>query len=210
MEPLLIPDGSHHRAALNDLASISPRSRRGSAAAFPSHPDPARQPRARDELLLLEPHRGTRYPPESTSAGAWDDSGQDRKRRDLRIEAKAHMAVEQRVFGRGRLVGEPGGQSRRHGRTSSAVLRAPAGRPPLGQQLADGERARVVAGELRGRDVKVGARSVRSLASLPCPVRRGIRRTRQGRPPRFGRRRSPPAALDSPVCRRRRDAWLAS
>ena len=95
-----------------------------------------------------------------------DDYSKDRKKRDLQIEAKAHMAVQQWI--------DEGGLS-----VSRAV--SPEDIIDLHRRFCEhlpddllwvddpdtGERARVVAGELRRRDLKVGQHIAVSPGALP-------------------------------------------
>ena len=96
MDPLLIPDGSRHRAALNDLAFDLTRK---SAGFRRSLPHPIQAPLANLVRAmncyysnLIEGHDTHPVDIERALRG---DYSQDRKKRDLQIEAKAHMAVQQ-------------------------------------------------------------------------------------------------------------------
>ena len=95
-----------------------------------------------------------------------DDYSKDRKKRDLQIEARAHMAVQQWI--------DDGGLS-----VSRAV--SPEGITEIHRRFCEhlpedllwavnpdtGDRARVVAGELRRQDVKVGQHVAVSPGALP-------------------------------------------
>jgi Fic family protein len=167
MEPLLIPAGSRHRAALNDLAFDLTQK---SAGFRRSLPHPVQAPlaglvRAMNCYYsnLIEGHDTH---PIDIERALRDDYSQDRKKRDLQIEAKAHMAVQQWI--------DEGGLS-----VSQAVT--PEGIIDLHRRFCEdlpedllwihnpdtGERARVVAGELRRRDVKVGQHVAVSPGALP-------------------------------------------
>jgi Fic family protein len=96
MEPLLIPDGSRHRAALNDLAFDLTRKSSGFRRSLPR---PVQAPLANLVRAmncyysnLIEGHDTH---PIDIERALRDDYSQDRKKRDLQIEAKAHMAVQQ-------------------------------------------------------------------------------------------------------------------
>jgi Fic family protein len=167
MEPLLIPEGSRHRAGLNDLAFDLTRK---SAGFRRSLPHPIQAPLA--SLVramncyysnLIEGHDTH---PIDIERALRDDYSQDRKKRDLQIEAKAHMAVQQWI--------DEGGLS-----VDQAV--SPEGIIDLHRRFCEhlpedllwihnpetGERVRVVAGELRRRDVKVGQHVAVSSGALP-------------------------------------------
>ena len=96
MEPLLIPDGSRHRAALNDLAFDLTRKSAGFRRSLPPpiQPPLASLVRAMNCYYsnLIEGHDTH---PIDIERALRDDYSQDRKKRDLQIEAKAHMAVQQ-------------------------------------------------------------------------------------------------------------------
>jgi len=167
MEPLVIPAGSRHRAALNDLAFDLTRK---SAGFRRSLPPPIQAPlaglvRAMNCYYsnLIEGHDTH---PIDIERALRDDYSQDRKKRDLQIEAKAHMVVQQWI--------DEGGLS-----VNQAV--SPEGIIDLHRRFCEhlpedllwvhnpgsGERARVVAGELRRRDVKVGQHVAVSPGALP-------------------------------------------
>ena len=167
MEPLLIPDGSRHRAALNDLAFDLTRK---SAGFRRSLPHPIQAPLA--SLVramncyysnLIEGHDTH---PIDIERALRDDYSQDRKKRDLQIEAKAHMAVQQWI--------DEGGLSANQAVSPEGIIdlhRRFCGHLPEDLLWIDnpdtGERARVVAGELRRRDVKVGQHVAVSPGALP-------------------------------------------
>jgi Fic family protein len=167
MEPLFIPDGSRHRAALNDLAFDLTRK---SAGFRRSLPHPIQAPLANLVRAmncyysnLIEGHDTH---PIDIERALRDDYSQDRKKRDLQIEAKAHMAVQQWI--------DEGGLS-----VNQAV--SPEGVIDLHRRFCEhlpedllwihnpdtGEPVRVVAGELRRRDVKVGQHVAVSPGALP-------------------------------------------
>src|SRR3954454_4858458 len=96
MESLVIPAGSSHRAVLNDLAFDLTRK---SAGFRRSLPHPIQAPLANlvramncYYSTLIEGHDPH---PIDIERALRDDYSQDRKKRDLQIEAKAHMAVQQ-------------------------------------------------------------------------------------------------------------------
>src|SRR5215213_1419912 len=96
MDPLLIPDGSRHRSALTDLAFDLTRK---SAGFRRSLPPPIQTPLANLVRAmncyysnLIEGHDTH---PVDIERALRNDYSQDREKRDLQIEAKAHMAVQQ-------------------------------------------------------------------------------------------------------------------
>ena len=167
MEPLLITNSSRHRAGLNDLAFELTQK---SAGFRRSLPRPIQVPLA--SLVramncyysnLIEGHDTH---PIDIERALKDDYSKDRKKRDLQIEAKAHMAVQRWI--------DEGGLS-----VSQAV--SPEGIIDLHRRFCahlpddllwavnpdTGERSRVVAGELRRQDVKVGRHVPVSPGALP-------------------------------------------
>lgn len=167
MEPLLIPDSSRHRAGLNDLAFDLARK---SAGFRRSLPPPIQTPLANLVRAmncyysnLIEGHDTH---PIDIERALRDDYSQDRKKRDLQIEAKAHIAVQQWIDEGGlsvNLAVSPEGIIDLHRRFCAHL--------PEDLLWIDnpdtGERVRVVAGELRRRDVKVGQHVAVSPGALP-------------------------------------------
>jgi Fic family protein len=182
MEPMLVPDGSRHKAGLDDLA-VELASR--SAGFRRSLPDGVLEPlsdlvRAMNCYYsnLIEGH--DTHPVDIERALNSDFSAEP-KARNLQLEAKAHIAVQQ-------WVDEGGGL---HGREFSADgiceihRRFCEGLPEellWVKELDTKERIKVVPGELRDRDVTVGGH---------VPVSPG----------------PPPAVVDSPISRRQ---WARS
>ena len=167
MEPLLILDGSRHRAGLNDLAFDLTRK---SAGFRRSLPRPIQTPLANLVRAmncyysnLIEGH--DTHPIEIERA-LRDDYSQDRKRRDLQIEARAHMVVQQWIDEGGLSVNQavsPEGIIDLHRRFCEHL---PEGLLWI-HNPDTGERVRVVAGELRRGDVKVGQHVAVSPGALP-------------------------------------------
>ena len=167
MEPLLIVSGSRHRGELNDLAFELTQK----AAAFRSSlPRPMQAPlaglvRAMNCYYsnLIEGHDTH---PIDIERALKNDYNQDRKKRDLQIEAKAHMEVQQWI--------DEGGLSVSRAARAEGIIelhRRFCAHLPEDLLWVDnpdtGERVRVVAGELRKRDVKVGQHVAVSPGSLP-------------------------------------------
>lgn len=166
MEPLLISEDSRHRGALTDLAvKLS-----GQASGFRASLTPSVRA-ALAELVrsmncyysnLIEGHDTH---PIDIERALKDDYSQDKKKRDLQLEAKAHIAV-QRWIDDGNLKG----------RTVSAT-----GLCEIHRRFCDllpeemlwvedpesHERLRVVPGELRKRDVKVARHIAISPGAIP-------------------------------------------
>ncbi len=166
MEPLLIGEGSRHRAALTDLAvELAARS----AGFRRSLPDGVRTALA--DLVramncyysnLIEGHDTH---PVDIERALKNDYSKDPRKRDLQLEAKAHITVQQWI--------DAGGLS---GRTISAegikevhqrfcVLLPP---DLLWVENPDtGERSKVAPGELRDRDVRIGDHVSISAGAVP-------------------------------------------
>jgi Fic family protein len=167
MEPLLIPHSSRHWAALNDLAFELTRKSSGFRRSLPL---PIQAPLANLVRAmncyysnLIEGHDTH---PIDIERALRDDYSQDRKKRDLQIEARAHIAVQQWIDEGGLTVDQavsPEGIIELHRRFCEAL--------PEDLLWVDnpdtGERARVVAGELRRQDVKVGQHIAVSPGALP-------------------------------------------
>jgi Fic family protein len=167
MEPLLITDSSRYRGALNDLAFELTHK---SAGFRRSLPRPIQAPLA--SLVramncyysnLIEGHDTH---PIDIERALKDDYSKDRKKRDLQIEAKAHMAVQQWIDDGGLSVSRavsPEGITEIHRRFCEHL--------PEDMLWVDnpdtGDRARVVAGELRQGDVKIGEHVAVSPGALP-------------------------------------------
>lgn len=166
MEPLLISEDSRHRGALTDLAvELS-----GKASGFRASLIPSVRA-ALAELVrsmncyysnLIEGHDTH---PIDIERALKDDYSQDKKKRDLQLEAKAHIAV-QRWIDDGNLKG----------RTVSATGLCEIHRrfcdllPEEMLWVEDPEshkRLRVVPGELRKRDVKVARHIAISPGAIP-------------------------------------------
>jgi Fic family protein len=172
MEPMLVPDGSPHKAGLDDLA-VELASR--SAGFRRSLPEGVLEPLA--DLVramncyysnLIEGHDTH---PVDIERALNSDFSAETKTRNLQLEAKAHIAVQQ-------WIDEGGGL---RGREFSADgiceihRRFYEGLPEellWVQELDTKERIKVVPGELRDRDVTVG----RHVPVSPGAVRRFLDR----------------------------------
>lgn len=166
MEPLLLAEGSRHRPALSDLA-LELASR---AAAFRSRL-PSGLATALAHLVramncyysnLIEGHDTH---PIDIERALKDDYSNDRAKRDLQLEAKAHIAVQAWIDGGG-LQGREA--------TASAVYEI---HRRFCEQLPEellwvenpdtGKRLRVVPGQVRDADVRVGRHVPVSPAAVP-------------------------------------------
>jgi len=167
MEPLLIAEGSRHRSALNDLAFELTRKSVGFRRSLPRAMQAPLASLVRSMNCyysnLIEGHDTH---PIDIERALRNDYSQDQKKRDLQIEAKAHIAVQQWIDDGGLSVNQAvsfDGITGLHRRFC--------------EQLPDnllwidnpdtGDKARVVAGELRKRDVKVGQHIAVSPGALP-------------------------------------------
>ena len=156
MEPLLIEHGSRHRPILNDLAfelaAVSAGFRRSLPPAI--QPPLANLVRAMNCYYsnLIEGH--DTHPIEIERA-LKNDYSQDPKKRDLQVEAKAHITVQQWIDG--------GGLPATRAVSTDGIVEV---HRRFCELLPDDllwvenpetkERIRVVPGELRQRDVRVG------------------------------------------------------
>ena len=167
MEPLLITDSSRYRGALNDLAFELTQK---SAGFRRSLPRPIQAPLA--SLVramncyysnLIEGHDTH---PIDIERALKDDYSKDQKKRDLQIEAKAHMAVQQWIDDGGLSVSRAVSAE-----DITEIHRRFCEYLPEDMLWVDnpdtGDRARVVAGELRQGDVKVGQHVAVSPGALP-------------------------------------------
>ena len=103
MEPLLLGESSRHRPALTDLAfDLTQIPLWPSPQPAPELGNLARRIGPGDELLLLQSNRRPRHSPiRHLNDGPKNDYSQDRKKRDLQLEAKAHIAVQEWIDGGG-------------------------------------------------------------------------------------------------------------
>jgi Fic family protein len=166
MEPLLISEDSRHRGALTDLAVELA----GKAAGFRASLAPGVRT-ALAELVramncyysnLIEGHDTH---PVDIERALKDDYSKDRKKRDLQLEARAHIAV-QRWIDDGHLKGRAvsaSGLCEIHKRFCELLpddmLRV--------EEPDTKEKLRVVPGELRQRDVKVARHVAISPGAIP-------------------------------------------
>ncbi|QQS14154.1 MAG: Fic family protein [Rhodospirillales bacterium] len=156
MEPMLITDGSRHRTSLNDLALELAQRAAGFRRSLPESllTSLADLVRAMNCYYsnLIEGH--DTHPVDIERALKNDYSAEPRKR-DLQLEAKAHITVQRWIDGgglAGRAVTADGLceiHRRFCGSLPDELLRV--------DHPATGERIRVVPGALRKRDVEVGA-----------------------------------------------------
>jgi Fic family protein len=167
MEPLLIPDNSRHRAALTDLALDLAQKSAGFRHSLPptllaSLADLVRGLNCYYSNLI----EGHDTHPVDIERALKNDYSQDRRKRDLQIEAKAHIEV-QRWIDTGGLAG--------HAAVAAAGVREIHRRfcELLPEDLlwvestGTGERVRLVPGEFRRQDVRVGDHIAISPAALP-------------------------------------------
>lgn len=166
MEPLRLPEGSRHRTQLTDLALDLARRSEGLRRSLPEEPRQALADLVREMNCyysnLIEGHHTHPVDIERALAGDYSD---DSEQRDLQLEAEAHIAVQ-------RWIDEDG---LKRPATSVTAIREIHRRfterlPDALCWVADpetGEKARVVPGELRDRDVKVGKHLAVSPGALP-------------------------------------------
>lgn len=167
MEPLLIPDSSRHRPALTDLALDLTQKSAGFGRSLPptllaSLADLVRAMNCYYSNLI----EGHDTHPVDIERALKNDYSQDRRKRDLQLEAKAHITVQQWIDSGG-LAG--------HAAVTSASMAEIHRRfcellpeDLLWVQTADTrERVRVVPGEFRRQDVRVGDHIAISPGALP-------------------------------------------
>jgi Fic family protein len=167
MEPLLIGDGSRHRGALTDLALDLTQKSAGFRRSLPPSllTSLAGLVRAMNCYYsnLIEGHDTH---PVDIERALKNDYSKDARKRDLQIEAKAHIAVQEWIDGgglKGSLAIKAEAICGIHRRFCEL----------LPEDLlwvedpATKERVRVVPGELRMRDVQVGTHVAVSPGALP-------------------------------------------
>jgi len=167
MEPLLIADGSRHRALLTDLAFELSRKSAGFRRSLPSglltsFADLVRAMNCYYSNLI----EGHDTHPIDIERALKQDYSQDAQKRDLQLEARAHIAVQEWI--------DCGGLSGGRAYTAEGIREI---HRRFCELLPDDllwvedpltkERLRVVAGELRRRDVRVGAHVAISPGAVP-------------------------------------------
>jgi Fic family protein len=167
MEPLLIGDGSRHRAALTDLALDLAQKSAGFRRSLPpslltSLADLVRAMNCYYSNLI----EGHDTHPVDIERGLKNDYSKDARKRDLQLEAKAHIAVQKWIDRgglRGGLAIKAEGVCEIHRRFCELL--------PEDflwvEDPATKERVRLVPGELRNRDVQVGSHVAISPGALP-------------------------------------------
>lgn len=171
MEPLLIGEGSRHRGALTDLALELAQKSSGFRRSLPesllvSLADLVRAMNCYYSNLI----EGHDTHPVDIERALKNDYSKDARKRDLQLEAKAHITVQKWIDGgglKGRAV------------TSEGIREV---HRRFCEELPDDllwvedpatkERVRVVPGELRRKDVTVGAHIAVSPGAVPRFLRR--------------------------------------
>ncbi|MGH8679153.1 MAG: Fic family protein [Burkholderiales bacterium] len=166
MEPLLIGDGSRHRAGLTDLALELAQKSAGFRRSLPesllaSLADLVRSMNCYYSNLI----EGHDTHPIDIERALKDDYSKDAKKRDLQLEAKAHITVQQWI--------DSGGQKGR----ALTVYSIRETHRRFCEQLPDDllwiedpatkEQIKVIPGELRPRDVMVGNHVAISPPAVP-------------------------------------------
>jgi Fic family protein len=166
MEPLLISESSRHRGALTDLAVDLA----GKAAGFRSSLAPGVRTALADLVRSMNCYysnliEGHDTHPVDIERALKNDYSTDRTKRDLQLEARAHIMVQQWLDAgnlRGRSV-TPEGIREIHRRFCELL-------PEDMLWVEESEthqRLRVVPGELRRRDIKVGRHIAISPGAIP-------------------------------------------
>ena len=167
MEPLLIGEGSRHRGELTDLALDLTQKSSGFRRSLPPSllASLANLVRSMNCYYsnLIEGHDTH---PIDIERALKNDYSQDARKRDLQFEAKAHITVQQWIDGGGLKGGRainPESICEIHRRFCELLpedlLRV--------EDPATKEQIRLVPGEFRGRDVKVGRHVAISPGALP-------------------------------------------
>lgn len=171
MEPLLIGEGSRHRGALTDLAVELAQKSAGFRRSMPeslltSLADLVRAMNCYYSNLI----EGHDTHPVDIERALKNDYSKDARKRDLQLEAKAHIAVQKWIDGgglKGRALTSDGIREvhRRFGELLPDDLL-------VVEDPETKERVRVVPGELRRRDVRVGGHVPVSPGALPRFLKR--------------------------------------
>lgn len=176
MEPLLTGDGSCHRAALTDLALVLTQKSAGFRRSLPpslltSLADLVRAMNCYYSNLI----EGHDTHPVDIERALKNDYSRDARKRDLQLEAKAHIAVQKWIDGgglKGGLALTAGGICEIHRRFCELL---PEDLLWVEDSVTN-EKLRVAPGELRTRDVRVGDH----VAISPGAVPRFLERFTQG------------------------------
>jgi Fic family protein len=166
MEPLLISESSRHRGALTDLAVDLA----GKAAGFRSSLAPGVRTALADLVRSMNCYysnliEGHDTHPVDIERALKNDYSTDRTKRDLQLEARAHIMVQQWLDAgnlRGRSV-TPEGIREIHRRFCELLPEDML----WVEEPETHERLRVVPGELRRRDIKVGRHIAISPGAIP-------------------------------------------
>lgn len=172
MEPLLLEHGSRHRAALTDLALDLTQKAAGFRRSLPpflltSLADLVRAMNCYYSNLI----EGHDTHPVDIERALKNDYSQDARKRDLQLEAKAHIAVQKWIDGgglKGGLALKAEGICEIHRRFCELL-------PDdllWVEDPATKEKLRLVPGEVRKRDVKVGNHVAISPGALPRFLKR--------------------------------------
>jgi Fic family protein len=167
MEPLLITDSSRHRGPLTDLALELAQKSAGFRRSLP----PALLASLADLVRAMNCYysnliEGHDTHPVDIERALKNDYSQDRGKRDLQLEAKAHIAVHQWID-----MGGIGGHAAIRAESILEIHRRFCELLPEDllwvEDPVTGERVRVVSGKLRERDVRVGNHIAVSPGALP-------------------------------------------
>jgi Fic family protein len=167
IEPLLVTESSRHRGALTDLALDLAQKSAGFRRSLP----PALLASLADLVRAMNCYysnliEGHDTHPIDIERATKNDYSQDRKKRDLQLEAKAHIAVQQWID----KGGIPGHAAIRAG-SIAEIHRLFCELLPEDllwvEDPATKERLRVIPGEFRRRDVRVGDHIAISPGALP-------------------------------------------
>ncbi|MGB6687082.1 MAG: Fic family protein [Terracidiphilus sp.] len=167
MEPLLITDSSRHRGALTDLALELTQKSAGFRRSLP----PALLASLADLVRSMNCYysnliEGHDTHPVDIERALKNDYSQDRRKRDLQLEARAHITVQQWID-----MGGLQGHNAIKAESISEIHRRFCELLPEDllwvEEPSTKQRVRVVPGEFRRRDVKVGDHIAISPGALP-------------------------------------------
>ncbi|MBI2687012.1 MAG: Fic family protein [Acidobacteria bacterium] len=167
MEPLQIAASSRHRGELADLAVELAQKSAGLRRSLPSNLAASLSDMVRSMNCyysnLIEGHNTH---PADIERAIRNEYSQDAKKRDLQLEAKAHIAVQEWID-RGGLSSGDAVKAHAIAEIHRRFCELLPEEMLWAQEPGSGERIRVVPGEWRRRDVRVGDHVAMSPGSLP-------------------------------------------
>ena len=204
MEPMRIREDSPHRVELTELAFELAAKSSGFTKSIPVGVEAPLATLVRSMNCyysnLIEGHHTH---PVDIERAMNQDYANEPEKRDLQLEARAHVTVQQWIDDGGLATVALGSEAIREMHRRFGEL-LPDSLLWMEDPESDGQ-MHMEPGKLRTRDVKVGrhvAISPDAPSALPVPIRKGLWRSWQGRNDFIGRCGPPPAGLDSSFSRR--------